>query len=276
MVHARKRIDRFARRASAVRQFLSTKRQRSRACARNALGDDAVIKPQGTSNIRVLLVEDDVDVSSSLTEYLGALGCDVVLGIDDSSARQLLIETQQLDVAIIDLGLPRGSGLELIRYVRSAGMSLPLIVLTAEVELNTKVLAFEIGADDYVVKPCAGEELFARIKAVLRRAGDIRRGVLTVGALHLDLDRQSATYGSTELNLTPAALGVLHMLMHAAPNVVARRSLLRRLGREFEEEGSSLLRTQIWSIRRALKAAGAGGMLVTVHGTGYRLRGGHA
>lgn len=227
--------------------------------------------------MRVLIVEDDRTIAENLYDFLEARGhrCDYA---DSVESAQRLLATQVFDVAVLDRNLPDGDGLGLARRLRAAGNALPLLVLTARDALEDKLLGFEAGADDYLVKPFALQEVEVRLLALQRRAGASRSDmVLRQGGLEFDDSAQEVRLHGQLLSLPPKAQRLVAALL-SQPNRVFSRRELEILVWGHEQASSDNLRSVLRTLRRALDEADAARgapaasvEVVNVHGRGYKL-----
>jgi DNA-binding response OmpR family regulator len=171
---------------------------------------------------------------------------------------------------ILDLGLPDIDGVELLRTAREQGVIAPVLVLTARDAVSSRVHALENGADDYLIKPFAFEELVARLRALLRRAGAPRWAPVRFGDLQLDITGRAVHVGALRVALSPREHALLHHLMRRRNDVSSRREILSEVfGYEFDP-GTNVIEVHIAHLRR--KLAGSTSRIETVRGTGYRLR----
>jgi DNA-binding response OmpR family regulator len=223
---------------------------------------------------RILLVEDEPDLARNLADFLGEAHEVDVVGDGETGLRVALEERH--DLAILDLGLPRLDGLTLCREVRAVlGQKLAVLMLTARDTLEDKIAGFEAGADDYLVKPFALQELEARVGALLRRGSvsgpAVDAKVLRVSDLEFDVGRCAIRRGDRPVTLHRMGMRILAVLMRASPNVVRREDLEQQVwGRHRVSE--SVVRTHLWQLRRAIFDTESVEPLVhTVHGIGYRI-----
>lgn len=220
---------------------------------------------------RVLIVEDDRTIVGNLVEYLEARGL-AVDSAHDGAAALARLASDTYDVIVLDLGLPRADGLHVLQQLRRRlAVATPVLVLTARDALASKAEAFELGADDYVVKPFALAEIEMRIRALHRRArGASVEDVRRAGPLALDRRTREVCVGSVPLKLAPRGMQILELLLQDPGRVVTRAELEAALW-PHDQPTSDALRSQIHLLRQALAQAGYDG-LETVHGVGYRLR----
>ncbi|MEM1182557.1 MAG: response regulator transcription factor [Acidobacteriota bacterium] len=219
--------------------------------------------------MRILIIEDNDDLAGNIGDFLQLKGHTVDFASDGVVGLHLAV-TEDFDAVILDLMLPGIDGLSLCRRLREdAKRQVPILMLTARDTLEDKLSGFQVGADDYLVKPFALEELEMRILAITKRGGNQRRS-LVVADLELDLGTLIARRQGKVLGLNRMGIRLLQELMRASPNVLTRSELEGRIwGEEPPESGS--LRTHIYQLRRILDRPFDRPLLETVHGIGYRL-----
>jgi len=220
--------------------------------------------------MRLLLVEDDESLNRSLTSQLEEAGYDVDSAFDGREGLYLAKE-YSIDLAVIDLGLPLLTGVEVIKQIRLAGKAFPILVLTARDRWQDKVEALKIGADDYVVKPFHVEELLARVDALLRRAGGWAQSELRCGPVVLDTRSQSVTLDGEPLELTSFEYKLLEYLMLHAGEVISKTQITDALYDQDFERDSNVIEVFIGRLRRKLDPAGSLKPIETLRGRGYRL-----
>lgn len=220
--------------------------------------------------MRVLIVEDDKVLRESLATRLRAAGF-VVDACADGREGLYYGEEFPLDLAIVDLGLPEVSGLELIRRLRAAGRDYPILILTARTDWQDKVEGLEAGADDYLTKPFHGEELLARVNALIRRAAGYARPELHLGPLTIDLTTQRVLLDDSEVDLTTYEFKVLQYLLLHPDEVVTKAQLAEHIYEEDVERDSNVIEVFIGRLRRKLDPDGALEPIETLRGRGYRL-----
>lgn len=220
--------------------------------------------------MHVLLVEDNRDLAANVGEFLESRGCVVDYAADGLTGLHLAV-THRYDALVLDLGLPGIDGLALCRRLREDARSdVPVLMLTAKDTERDKLAGFEIGADDYLVKPFSLAELHARLKALGRRAGS-HAELLQIADLSFDVRTLIVRRGGQRVNLTPAGLKLLEKLMRASPGVLSRRDAERAIWGEDPPESEAALRGHIHALRQALDQGFEPKLLHTVHGVGYRL-----
>jgi two-component system response regulator PhoP len=220
--------------------------------------------------MRALIIEDDDDLRAQIVEQFKARGFAVDSAADGQEGLYLASE-YPVDVAIIDLGLPRLSGIEVIRRVRASGHAFPVLILTARDRWQDKVEGLEAGADDYLVKPFHAEELMARVRALLRRAGRWAQAQLQCGPITLEPASQTVTLHGVPVELTAYEYKVLEYLMMHAGEVVSKSVLTDHIYQEGDDRDSNVLEVFIRRLRRKLDPDGSLEPIETLRGRGYRL-----
>jgi two-component system, OmpR family, response regulator len=218
--------------------------------------------------MRVLVAEDEEALSQQLAAALGAAGYVVDCARDGRKA-EFLGTTEQYDAVVLDLGLPSIDGLALLRRWREAGMSTPVLILTARGSWHEKVVGIDSGADDYMSKPFQVEEVLARLRALLRRAGGYAAPALRCGALELDPRAGRVTLNGAGVRLTSHEFRVLSYLMHHRGRVVSQGELAEHIYARDEDRDSNTVEVFIARLRRKIGAEA----IETVRGLGYRMEG---
>jgi len=219
--------------------------------------------------MRILLVEDDDYIAKPVAKDLRHQGHVVDVASDGLSGWEYT-KTVSYDLILLDLMLPKLDGLSLCRQLRAAGCTTHILMLTAKDTIADRVLGLDTGADDYLVKPFDLEELAARIRALSRRALELRQPVITHGLLTLDLHTHAIAYNGQPLSLTPKEYVILECFLRSPTQVFTRAALLDKLWDLDKLSGEETVRTHITNIRRKLKAAGGSEDLIqTVYGVGY-------
>src|SRR5262245_51495337 len=234
--------------------------------AREAHGSESSAR----CDVRLLIVEDEVRIAELLKSALGRAGftADAVSLCADAEAA---LSTTPYDAAIVDLGLPDGDGLSLLRQLRSSGNPIPILVLTARDTVEDRVCGLDTGADDYLVKPFAMTELVARTKALLRRPGGALGAVLKAGNITLDTIGRDVQVADRSLLLTRRECAILEHLMRRLGRVVPKPVLEDKLYGIEEELESNTIPVHIHHLRRKLLDAGSSAEIHTVRGVGYLL-----
>jgi two-component system response regulator PhoP len=219
--------------------------------------------------MRILVVEDEETIRESLKTRLADAGFTVDVAADGEEG---LFAGQEypLDVAIIDLGLPKLSGLDLIRRLRAQKKAFPILVLTARDSWQDKVQGLEAGADDYVSKPFHFEEVLARVQALMRRAGGWASPELVCGPIVLDTRKQTVTVDGTPIDLTTYEYRILEHMMLRAGEVISKAELSERLYEEDLERESNVIEVFMGRLRRKLDPNDTLKPFETLRGRGYR------
>ncbi|MEV6974023.1 response regulator transcription factor [Kitasatospora sp. NPDC093806] len=220
----------------------------------------------------VLVVEDDPGVRTTLDQLLRFEGYQVLTATDGQAALELL-EHRRPDLAVVDVVMPRLDGLALCRMLRRRGDRLPVLVLTARHQLGDRVAGLDAGADDYLAKPFATEELLARIRALLRRATPpADTGLLSCADLVLDTAARSAHRGERPLDLTKTEFDLLELLLRNQGAVLTRPQIYERIwGYDFDTDSRSL-DVYIGYLRRKSEEHGEPRLIQTVRNVGYLVR----
>ncbi|MFT4614145.1 MAG: two-component system response regulator PhoP [Bacteroidia bacterium] len=219
--------------------------------------------------MRMLLVEDDPRLRLQVAQHFSEAGWVVEEAADGEEARYLGQENPY-DVAIVDLGLPGISGVELIKLWREAQLKFPILILTARSDWRDKVEGLEAGADDYVTKPFYLEEIEARVNALLRRSGGRQQSTVSYGPLQIDFSaRQVARSGET-IELTTYEYNTLEYLAHRRGEVVSKAELTDHLYDQDFDRDSNVIEVFIGRLRRKLDPEGELKPIATVRGAGYR------
>lgn len=219
--------------------------------------------------MRVLVVEDETALREALKTQLTGAGFTVDLAADGEEGLYRALE-YPLDVAIVDLGLPKLSGLELIRRVRAGRKSYPILVLTSRANWQDKVEGLQAGADDYVPKPFHIEEVLARLQALLRRSGGWASPELSCGPVVLDTRAQTVRVSGQPVELTTFEYRILEHLMLRAGEVISKGELTERLYDQDFERDSNVIEVLVGRLRRKLDPQDALRPIETLRGRGYR------
>ena len=219
--------------------------------------------------MRLLLIEDDAILRIGLQRQLQADGYRVDVAADGEDG---LFQAREypVDLAIVDLGLPKLSGLAVVQTLRADGRTLPILILTARGSWQDKVKGLEAGADDYLVKPFEYPELAARVKALLRRSLKAASDVLTLGPLAIDFSAQSVRLGELALELTTCEYRMRELLVRERARVVSKQELSDYLYPHDEDRDSNVLEVLMGRLRRKIDPDGQLKAIETVRGRGYR------
>jgi two-component system response regulator MprA len=224
--------------------------------------------------VRILVVDDDRAVRESLRRSLAFNGYTVDLAQDGQEALEM-ITSERPDALVLDVMMPRMDGLQVCRHLRSTGDDLPILVLTARDSVSERVAGLDAGADDYLPKPFALEELLARMRALLRRTAlDDRTesATMTFADLSLDPMTREVTRGERQISLTRTEFSLLEMLIANPRRVLTRSRILEEVwGFDFPTSGNAL-EVYVGYLRRKTEAEGEPRLIHTVRGVGYVLR----
>ena len=213
------------------------------------------------------MVEDEKRLSRQLTVALTESGY-AVDSAPDGERADFLAQTEQFDAVVLDLGLPKIDGLTLLSRWRQAGMTVPVLVLTARGSWHEKVQGIDGGADDYVSKPFRMEELLARLRGLIRRSSGLARPELRCGPLTLDARSARVTLGGLPVKLTSHEFRVLSYLMHHPEEVVSQAELTEHIYAQNFDRDSNTVEVFIARLRRKLGAS----RIETIRGLGYRIK----
>jgi two-component system, OmpR family, response regulator MprA len=222
--------------------------------------------------VKILVVDDERAVRDSLRRALELQGYEVELASDGAEALARLAENGQPDAVVLDILMPGIDGLEVCRQIRRRGSNVPVLMLTARDAVGDRVEGLDAGADDYVVKPFALEELLARLRALLRRASPAVDGVLRFADLELDTGTREVRRGGDPIELTRTEFNLLELFMVNPRQVLTRSIIFERVwGYDFGFASNSL-DVYIGYLRRKTETGGKPRLIHTVRGVGYALR----
>ncbi len=220
--------------------------------------------------MRILIVEDEVVLCQQMQAFFAGKGYAVDVAHNGTDGLYLGKE-YPIDLAIVDIGLPDFSGIELIKKLRKSRVDVPVLILTARGRWQEKVEGLEAGADDYLVKPFHYEELLARMNALIRRASGNAHPVLTRGNIELDTVSQQVTVGGNLLELTAYEYKVLEYLMIHKGAVISKSVLTDHIYDEDFERDSNVIEVFIGRLRKKLDPDGTTKPIETLRGRGYRM-----
>ena len=220
--------------------------------------------------MRILLVEDDFNLAETLAEAITDQRYVVDVASDGESALDH-IKTLDYDLLLLDVMLPDLNGIDLCQQLRSQGHQMPILMITALDTVSDKITGLDAGADDYIIKPVDLGELFARIRALLRR-GSSTPPILEWGDLQFDPSTYEVSYSNQPIHLTPKEYSLLELLLRNGRKVLSRHAIIDSVWSLEDPPEEDTVKFHIRSLRKKLKAAGAAGDFIeTVHGIGYRL-----
>ncbi len=222
---------------------------------------------------RILIAEDEAKTAKFMTQALEAAGFAVEVKADGPSAREAAI-TGAFDCAVFDIMLPGSDGLTVLREVRRRGLRLPVLLVTARGSVAEKVEGLDAGADDYLPKPFAVDELLARIRALLRRGTESAKDFLTVADLTLDVRKRMARRRGVEMELSNREFRLLHLLMQHPGEVQSREMILGKALDYHFDPGTNLVDVHMRRLRSKVDKPFDHKLLVTVPGVGYKIEAG--
>ena len=221
--------------------------------------------------MKILVIEDDPTVGQFVKRGFEEqrLGVDLVANGDDGEARAM---AEDYDVVVLDMRLPGKSGSQVLHDLRARGFDRPVLILTAQDAIDSKVESLRAGADDYVTKPFAFEELLARVEALSRRPRARVAPVLKVADLTLNLDTREVSRGAQPIELTPKEYTVLEYLMRHAGRVMSRTLITEYAWGYHFDPGTNIVDVVINHLRKKIDASSAGKLIHTIRGVGYVIR----
>lgn len=218
--------------------------------------------------MNILVVEDDPVIAKAIVQGFSEAGHDCRCVQDGATGTELALE-QQEDAIVLDLMLPKKSGMEMLQEIRSKGIQTPVIVLTAKGSLDDRVAGLDSGADDYLVKPFAFAELLARVHSVVRRSTTRPSAVLTGADITLDLTTRRVTRDGQDIDLTPTEFSLLELLLRYAGQVVTRKMLCEHVW-GFDWDGpTNVIEVHVNRLRRKLDKGQSESTIKTIRGRGY-------
>ena len=218
--------------------------------------------------MRILLAEDDTVLANGLSRALRDVGC-VVDVVGDGKAADDILNEQECDMVILDLGLPKMLGLEVLRRARARGNQTPILILTAGDSVEQRVQGLDLGADDFMAKPFSLSELQARVRALTRRQAGFGQSLLQLGALSFDQSSRSAHVNGSLLDLSAREVSVLEVLFSRAGRLVSKEQILTQLCEWNEEVSLNAIEVYVHRLRKKLEPSGV--VISTIRGLGYCL-----
>ncbi len=219
--------------------------------------------------MRLLIIEDEPNLRAQLQKYLQENGFAVDIA-KDGEAGLFMGHEYSFDMAIVDLGLPKLSGIEVIKQWRKMEKSFPILILTARGKWQDKVEGLEAGADDYLVKPFHNEELLARIRALLRRSAGVAQPLIHFGAININTSSQSVFVNDAELELTAYEYKVIEYLVMNKDKVISKTELTEHIYEQDFDRDSNVIEVFVGRLRKKLDPDGTLKPIETLRGRGYR------
>ena len=220
--------------------------------------------------MRVLLVEDDTELAHEVAQGLRGAGARVSIAGNGREGRRI-VETEELDVLILDVMLPGESGFVLCRSLRERGVEIPILMLTARDAVEDRVTGLDAGADDYLTKPFALQELIARVRALSRRRPTLTPRIVQVGDLRIDLGARSAKRGDRLIELTAKEFALLECLAQHAGVVLDRAAISAHVWDDNHDPFTNVLEVLVRRLRRKIDDGHDAKLIHTMRGAGYRL-----
>jgi two-component system, OmpR family, response regulator len=218
--------------------------------------------------VKLLVVEDEKELADAIAMGLTRLTYSVDLAYDGKDALKL-IEVNKYDLLILDLNLPGVDGLEICKQVRITDSNTGILMLTARASQDARVLGLDLGADDYLIKPFHFPELLARVRAILRRSGEVRRVILRIDDVVLDPNSLNVYVGENRLILTTKEFSILEYLIKNIGRVISQEELLEHVWNEDANLFTQTIKVHINNLRNKLKSLGKEELIRTIKGKGY-------
>jgi len=219
--------------------------------------------------MRLLIIEDEPNLREQLQQYLQQQGYAVDVA-EDGEAGFFMGQEYPFDLAIVDLGLPKLSGIEVIQKWREIEKKFPVLILTARGKWQDKVEGLEAGADDYLVKPFHNEELLARTRALLRRSVGVSQPIIQFESININTSHQSVTVAGTELELTAYEYKVIEYLVMNSDKVISKTELTEHIYDQDFDRDSNVIEVFVGRLRKKLDPGGKLKPIETLRGRGYR------
>ncbi len=219
--------------------------------------------------MKILLVDDEKELTVPLSKVLSHEGYQVDVA-DNGRDGSKLAQNNNYDLLILDWMLPKKSGLEICRELRSRSLNTPVLFLTAKDTIDDRVLGLDAGADDYIIKPFELRELLARVRALLRRVPHSEQNKLKVGDLELDLENQAAYRGGKIINLSAKELELLTFLMRNRNQLLTHEAIYNHLWQDEDKPSSNVLAALMRLLRRKIEVKNQPSLIHNVYGKGYR------
>lgn len=221
--------------------------------------------------MRILIIEDDRDMNKIIFQHLAACGYSVDACMDGPDARAM-IENTFFDVIVMDILLPRDNGLDIIRWMRGKGIGSAVILLTAKDSISDRIEGLDAGADDYMTKPFALDELSARVRALSRRLTENRDNIYQIADLTLDIKRRVVTRAGAEIELSLREFAILEYMVRNAGIVLSREQIEHYIWNYDYIGNSNIVEVYISGLRKKIDAGHSQKLIHTVRSVGYTIR----
>ena len=233
-------------------------------------GQSSTTNGGGNQNVRLLIAEDHPSLARSMAEGLREEGYEVDLALDGTEAERL-IDAHQYNCIVLDLILPGKDGLTILKEMRQKGNQTPVMCVTARDALDDRVTGLDLGADDYVVKPFAWDELLARVRALIRRERGHPKPKFVIDDLEIDLVSRSVVRGGKQIHLTAREFMLLHYLAQREGQVVSRSDISKHLYGQDDEASSNVVDVYIGYLRNKIDKPFDKKLIHTRRGAGYQM-----
>jgi DNA-binding response OmpR family regulator len=220
--------------------------------------------------LNYLVVEDDTEMSALIKQGLGSAGIEISIAQNGNEAL-IACQSNYFDIIILDVNLPGYSGFEISRRIRAMGIDTPILFLTAQDSLSDKVTGFEVGGDDYLVKPFQFIELEARIKALRRRPSIGHVGNLSYGSLRIELATQRVTIGEKSVLLSPREFSLLALLLRVPDVIYSRKQILDEIWGGSDYVDLNIVDQYVSYLRKKIDKEFGEPLIETIRGVGYRI-----
>ncbi len=220
--------------------------------------------------MRILIIEDDYELARTIKEGLIQYGliCDLAHSANEGEEK---ISINSYDTILLDLNLPDYDGLDVLKDLRSIGVSTPVIIVTARTEIEQRARGLDLGADDYITKPFDFIELRARIQAVMRRSYGLVKNELKIGEITMNPRTREVYYNETKINLSSKEFDILEYIAMRYPDVVSSEDIAEHIYDEYFDPFSSVLRVHISNLKKKLKLSVGIELIQTIKGRGYKI-----
>ncbi len=224
--------------------------------------------------MRILVADDERDLNAVVTRRLSVENFSVDSCFDGEEAMDFLSVTEY-DAVVLDIMMPKSSGLEVLEWMRKRKVNTPVLLLTAKDAVSDRVAGLNAGADDYLIKPFSLDELVARLHAITRRKGGVATNILTAGDLEINLNTHGVTRGGREINLSSKEFAILEYLVKNKGNVLSREKIEEHIWNFDYEGGSNVIDVYISYLRKKIDGDNPNKLIQTIRGVGYIIKDGN-